>query len=244
MKPYSLNINTELEQTSIMRGTRTIAEFPSLAFGMAQYVCNLLNAADATAQLHNEAAWMRRHEQAVGTIELREADIATLRGMVSEAYAEIARLQDRWVNHWPLAQQAWERGEWVRKVIGYDAGETRRAMAQGDEKYELWYPLIEWGFDRDACIAAIAASGLAEPPKSACFFCPASRKEEIVALQREHPDLYQRAVAMEENAAANLGSVKGLGRRFAWSSLTVEGAEVSEAPEIPCDCFDGEAQQC
>jgi len=54
------------------------------------------------------------------------------------------------------------------------------------------------------------------PPKSACFFCPASKKREILWLQERHPELLRRALAIEDNARDKLTSVRGLGRSFAW----------------------------
>jgi len=75
---------------------------------------------------------------------------------------------------------------------------------------------MEWGWDREACIRAIEAAGLPQPGKSSCFFCPSMRAEEIIDLRENHPDLFRRAVALEDNAQANLKTVKGLGRSYSW----------------------------
>ena len=40
--------------------------------------------------------------------------------------------------------------------------------------------MLRWG--RDDCVAAIARVGLPQPGKSACFFCPSSKKHEIITL--------------------------------------------------------------
>jgi hypothetical protein len=127
----------------------------------------------------------------------------------------------------------------VTVLIGFDADEPHRAERGDsyDSGYAKRYPLIEWGWNRDDCIAAIARSGLAQPGKSSCFFCPSSRKAEIIALPQYLKD---RAVAMEQNA--NLTSVKGLGRRFAWADLlaAVDAQTIIEFPiEVPCGCHDG-----
>lgn len=45
------------------------------------------------------------------------------------------------------------------------------------------------------------------------------KKHEVISLAREYPDLFQRAVKMERNAAPNLETVKGLGRNWSWESL-------------------------
>jgi hypothetical protein len=60
------------------------------------------------------------------------------------------------------------------------------------------------------------AAGLPVPVKSACYFCPASKKAEITWLREHHPELLERALEIERNAQAKLTSVKGLGRSFSW----------------------------
>lgn len=142
--------------------------------------------------------------------------------------------QDRYVAAWVPAVEAWYSGQRVTKAIGFDAGELRRATIGDDTKYHYWYPLIEWGWGRAECVSAIERYGLPVPPKSACFFCPASKKAEVLVLKEEHPDLYARAIQMERGAI--LGSVKGLGRSFSWETF----AGVETINDMPCMCFDGE----
>lgn len=133
----------------------------------------------------------------------------------------------------------------VTVCVGFDAGEEHRA-ARGDlydEPYQKRYPLIEWRMERDDCIASIKAAGLPQPGKSACFFCPSSKKGEILALANEHPLLFQRAAAMEENA--DLTSIAGLGRRFSWRDLVKADADQAKLfPETtidsPCGCHEGD----
>lgn len=124
--------------------------------------------------------------------------------------------QDKYINNWEPARLAWESGRKVVKLIGYDADEERRAKITSDSKYDYQYPLIEWGFGRDECVAAIARAGLPQPGKSACFFCPSSTREEIEQLKAEYPVLFYRALDLERNAEGNLNTVAGLGRRFSW----------------------------
>lgn len=125
-------------------------------------------------------------------------------------------------------------------LLGFDADEPQRAKPYEGNRY----PLIEWGWGRDECIAAIDRAGLKQPGKSACFFCPSSKKKEIFELRRMYPDLAARAVAMERNA--ELTSVKGLGRNFAWGDLyAADDAQTKLFPDSPididCGCYDGEA---
>ena len=130
--------------------------------------------------------------------------------------------QEKFCNHHPLCRAVWQAGNRVTRFIGYDAGERKRyehsrKFNEADKKYENRYPLIEdWHWTRDDCIRAIQEAGLPLPGKSSCFFCPSMKREEIEALKRQHPDLYRRALAIEENAMPHLKTVKGLGRNYAW----------------------------
>ena len=134
-----------------------------------------------------------------------------------------ARPQKRWLK---------EQGIKGQFLVGIDAGESHRAKLE-----DVRYPLIEWDWGREECIEAIERSGLPQPGKSACFFCPSTKKPEILKIKSDHPDLFERALRLEANA--ELTSVKGLGRRFAWRDLT-EKLQVEIVPEISCMCFDGD----
>lgn len=128
----------------------------------------------------------------------------------------------------------------VTVCIGFDADEPHRAKRgdKYDSGYLKRYPLIEWDMGRDECIAAIVAAGIKLPGKSACFYCPSSKINEILALPK---DLQDRAIAIE--ATADLTSIKGLGRNFAWGDLIrhdkAQGKLFDSPIEAPCGCFDG-----
>ena len=132
----------------------------------------------------------------------------------------------------------------ITKAIGYHAGEQSRIdKAHDDEKYKLWFPLMEWGWYTEECIAAFKRHGLTVPIKSACYFCPSSTKEEVVWLHDNHPDLFARAVALEDNAE-DLRTVKGLGRHWTWKELMqIAPADRKALPnpsKMNCVCLDTE----
>ena len=147
---------------------------------------------------------------------------------------------DRWLSQWQPAVDAWERGEKVMRFIGIDAGERHRAVLTEDKLHTYQYPLVDWEWGRDECIAAIATAGLVPPPKSSCFFCPAMRRSEILAMRDAHPDLMDRALAIEENAEAH--TVVGLGRNWKWSDVIrqddAQGKLWPDPPEMTCGCMD------
>ena len=123
--------------------------------------------------------------------------------------------QDKFVQQWDVAREVWSNGQKVIKVIGYDAGPTdmRRRNHAGnasDPRYDYQYPLIEWEWDRERCKEEIRRAGLKVPCKSACFFCPATKPEEI---DKFPSDLLRRIIRMEARAQPRLIKVEGLWRK-------------------------------
>jgi hypothetical protein len=125
--------------------------------------------------------------------------------------------QDAWTKAWPPAQHAWARGQKVIRLIGYDAGKRdsrRYAHVEGysSELYDYQYPLRQWGWDRDSCVARIRREGLPVPVASSCFFCAGMAPDEVRALPVEQLRLI---VLLEARAAPRLRSCEGL-----WRSTT------------------------
>jgi len=155
--------------------------------------------------------------------------------------------QDEYIAIWQRANVAVGPLERMTKCIGFDAGEPQRAKESPDPRFINRYPLIEWGWDREECVEAIATSGLCVPPKSSCFFCPNMDEIEVLRLRDRHPDLLERALAMEANAVATPGStIKGLGRDVSWKQIIeYDAAQMSfiprSLPSLPCECWDGDA---
>lgn len=159
--------------------------------------------------------------------------------------------QKKYCNHWEPAKKCWAEGGKVVKYLGYDADEGRRATLVDDDKYTFSYPLIEWGWGRDECVKAIIDAGLPVPPKSACFFCPARRKADVIKLKNSHPDLFARAVRLEQLEKSKqdelgIDGVAGLGRHWSWEALgKADDSQMSlagflDVQEEPCGCFDGD----
>jgi hypothetical protein len=138
--------------------------------------------------------------------------------------------QLKYLKRWLPATQAWAAGLDVINCIGYDAGprdscRSYKAEGKAAPGFVNRFPLVEWNWDRERCVAEIVAAGLPVPVKSACFHCPASKKHEIRWLKVTHPELFDRAIEMEYSAMERgLVSIKGLGRNFAWSTVRKEAA--------------------
>ena len=139
---------------------------------------------------------------------------------------------DKFVHQFTPAIDTWRQGRKVQRCIGIHAGETRRGKIPDDDKFTYRFPLKELGWNQVHCEEAIRNAGLFIPTKSACFFCPSMRKVEVLALAKEHPDLFDRAVAMEQNAreCEGLDVVKGLGRHWSWEALAKADASQMRLP--------------
>jgi len=131
--------------------------------------------------------------------------------------------------------------EKIQMWVGFDADEERRIKANPNENFENYFPLIEWGWNRDKCIEVIAKAGLTLPGKSSCFFCPNMKKHEILKLPDE---LKERAIAMEKNAT-KLAELKGLGRNKSWTELINADRQqlklewdIEDWHTPPCECID------
>jgi hypothetical protein len=129
--------------------------------------------------------------------------------------------QNRHCRSLNACQQAWARGEKVIKLIGFEACEGYRQERAADrvhagrgspdaKRYDWQYPLMDWGWNLERCKQAIDDAGMPIPPKSACFFCPNQRPEEVGEVS---DDERARIVRMELRAEPYNRKVHGLWRR-------------------------------
>jgi len=144
-----------------------------------------------------------------------------------------------WEGGWTPAYRCWERGGKVLKAIGYNADEAHRNWSKtDDESYRYWYPLLEWQWDRERCEKEIGNAGLPVPQKSACFFCPANKPEEVRLLARDYPELFEQALLMERTARDGkhgFDTTLGLGRTFSWEEVAYDGGPVAESFGSSCE---------
>jgi len=98
--------------------------------------------------------------------------------------------------------------------LGISVDEIQRARTDsGFDDQVLEYPLIDLGMDRQDCVAVTAEAGLPPAPKSACFFCPFHDKEAWRKLKRETPDLFAKALELEDTLNERRGR---LGKDSVW----------------------------
>lgn len=157
--------------------------------------------------------------------------------------------QDKLVKQWMKDNGHSE----IIRCIGYDAAEGHRKINLTEAKIGrngrefFWFPLIEWMWTRQECIETIKSHGLPLAGKSSCFFCPAMKNGEIIQLKKEHPEYFDRAIAMEKNMTIK-GRVKGLNFGIPWSEIVnadddqlklFKWLDEQDPHKIPCGCYDG-----
>ncbi len=146
---------------------------------------------------------------------------------------------DKHVKHHPDVVAAFAKGEPVERWIGFNADEQHRLSGNLKADGYTWRaPLVEWDIGRAEVRQLINCSPLPLPGKSSCWLCPHMKPAEVRDLKREYPELYNQALAIE--AAADLHTLKGLGRQWAWAEvekqqLMFETINI-DAEDMPCMC--------
>lgn len=83
----------------------------------------------------------------------------------------------------------------VRSEIWYDHEGTYRPGFWKRREHQL----IDLRLSRHRCVELVVRAGLPIPPKSSCWFCPYTRRAEWVEMRRERPELFEKAVALEQH---------------------------------------------
>lgn len=80
-----------------------------------------------------------------------------------------------------------------KRLIGFSTDEVERATNKEKE-----YPLLDLGISYADCEKIIISYGWPMPARSSCYFCPFQPYLEWNWLKREHPELIQKCLELEE----------------------------------------------
>jgi hypothetical protein len=119
---------------------------------------------------------------------------------------------------------AQERGQYVKPataIIGLGYEELTRMYKPHFTEYTVEYPLIDRKMRRQDCVEYVKRHGYESPPKSGCYFCPFQGVGQWKLLRKEHPDLFEDAMALEESDI-NYPSY-GLFPRPGWTLRRLDG---------------------
>ena len=134
-------------------------------------------------------------------------------------------------------------GQEVEVWVGFEAGEearaasdpnagTRRKRKPGEAIRRNRFPLMEVHFCRCRCELHVRAAGYPVPRKSACVFCPYGSKGDWQTLQREVPEAFAKAVALEaDKPPTSTGKKLSI---MGFRTLKKDGVAVGyKAPPLP-----------
>jgi len=101
--------------------------------------------------------------------------------------------------------EKWVGDDNVISYVGIRADENRDGYISTKPNIKAVYPFKEHGLVKEDILRLLDESGIGMPDyyrwrsRSGCYFCFFQRKYEWVMLAEEHPDLFEKAVAYEQN---------------------------------------------
>jgi 3'-phosphoadenosine 5'-phosphosulfate sulfotransferase (PAPS reductase)/FAD synthetase len=126
----------------------------------------------------------------------------------------------------------WVGNEEVISYIAIRSDEaSRKGYVSSKKNIQARFPFIENGIDHAGVMRILADAGIGLPDyyewrtRSGCYFCFFQRKAEWIGLSERHPDLWEKAVAIEQKIMKDAGAdgdksfdefgMKG--RQYTWS---------------------------
>lgn len=128
--------------------------------------------------------------------------------------------------------EEWVGDEPVVSYVAIRADESnRKGYISTKPNIKTRFPFVEDGVAHDDVLRILEDAGIGLPEyyewrtRSGCYFCFYQRKAEWVGLAERHPDLYERAVAIEQKVLRDAGvdgdadfSDRAMrGRQYTWS---------------------------
>lgn len=128
--------------------------------------------------------------------------------------------------------EAWIGDEPAVSYVAIRADEaSRKGYISTKPNIESRFPFVEDGVDHDGVMKILDDAGIGLPDyyewrtRSGCYFCFFQRKAEWVGLAERHPELYERAIAIEKKVLLDAGvdgdadfSERAMsGRQYTWS---------------------------
>ena len=123
---------------------------------------------------------------------------------------------------------------------------SRKGYISTKPNIQTRFPFIEDEIDHDGVMRILANAGIGLPAyyewrtRSGCYFCFYQRKAEWIGLADRHPDLFERAVAIEQkmlrdagiDGDADFGNQAMHGRQYTWSGGETLSELLSRRNEI------------
>ena len=85
----------------------------------------------------------------------------------------------------------------ITQWIGISYDELQRMKESQNKWAQNRWPLIERRMTRQACLSWMRDNGYAEPPRSACYYCPFHSDTEWRRLRDTQPEYFQKAIKFD-----------------------------------------------
>lgn len=143
--------------------------------------------------------------------------------------------------------EAWIGDDPAISYVAIRADESnRKGYISTKSNIQTRFPFVEDGVDQEDVMRILADAGIGVPAyyewrtRSGCYFCFYQRKAEWVGLADRHPDLFDRAVAIERKVLRDAGidgdadfrSRAMRGRQYTWSPGETLPELISRRKEI------------
>ena len=128
--------------------------------------------------------------------------------------------------------EAWIGDDPAVSYVGIRADESnRKGYISTKPNITARFPFVEDGIDRQGVVNILEDAGIGLPKyyewrtRSGCYFCFYQRKAEWIGLAERHPELFERAVAIESKVLQDAGVAGDAdfrdramrGRQYTWS---------------------------
>ena len=100
----------------------------------------------------------------------------------------------------PILRHYRSLGMHVNQYLAIARDEIQRMKDSRVDYVTNLFPLIDRDITRAGCIEIIQQAGLPIPQRSSCFFCPFNSVDRWRWIYDNHPELYEKAMALEENS--------------------------------------------
>ena len=100
----------------------------------------------------------------------------------------------------PIHRHYREIGGHINQYLAIAWDEVERVKDSRVEYVTNLHPLVDRRITRAGCVEIIERAGLPVPTRSSCYFCPFNSVDRWRWLHANHPALYAKAVALEENS--------------------------------------------
>ena len=143
--------------------------------------------------------------------------------------------------------EAWIGDTPAHSYVAIRADESnRKGYISTKPNIRTRFPFIEDGVDHDGVMRILADAGVGLPAyyewrtRSGCYFCFYQRKAEWIGLAERHPELFDRAVAIEQKVVRDAGidgdadfrSRAMRGKQYTWSGGETLPELISRRDEI------------